>query len=132
MKSKQELEDLKKDLAALIKQRAELSEEELAQVNGGLFYKQLSFPDEQSVKFVFKVGDIVEVDAPFWFGTVRCRITAVKTVPYREVITTSVGVPDTFVFENGYTDSYYCKETSYHWHFRNGWYTRDKIEVPGT
>ena len=132
MKSKEELEELealKEELTALREQRAALTDEELVQVNGGEYYTREFWKKDKDVQFLFKVGDKVEVSAPFWFGTVHCEITALKT-EFTSIHNTGIpGVAGSVSMEEGYTDYYYCQETEYHWHFPNGWYPRNSIEV---
>ena len=45
MKTKEELNAIKEELEALNRKLAELSEEELAQVSGGLDYGRIGMPD---------------------------------------------------------------------------------------
>ena len=129
MKTQEELNALKAEFEAVKKKVTELSEEELAQVNGGEYYTREFWNKKEDVQFLFKVGDKVEVSAPFWFGTVHCEITAVKSEFTSIHNTGTPGIPGSVYMAEGYTDYYYCKEIEYHWHFPNGWYPRNSIEV---
>jgi len=96
-----------------------LSEEELSVVTGGAdWYEQKYWLSKESVTFLFKVNDVVEVASGFGFGTtVRCRI---KEVGYGYFSLSNGG--------NAYFDIYYCENLEYTWYFYDGWKSRENIQ----
>lgn len=117
----------------VLKKNNALTDEELADVSGGKFYSLELFKNKSDVNYLFKVGDIVEVKNWFLVGTVRCRITGVRTE--WQVIGGNTGGPgmvDGDCQKEGWADSYYCQELESHWYFSNGWCGRDMLEIPNT
>lgn len=127
-KSKEELEEIKDKLLEVTKNLKELTSEELKEVTGGECYEMDYYDNENAVKFLFKVGDTVEVSNWFYVGTVKCKITAVKVEWEEGDCSGGPGMPGSAWHYAGYVDKYYCEEVENHWYFSNGWKTRDEIQ----
>ena len=110
-------------------EKYELGNSALEKVCGGSFYTNEYYASKSAVQFIFKVGDVVEVQNWFGIGTVSCRIVAVEA---EEVSCGSTGVPGmagSASMHHGWIDKYYCQEQESHWYFPNGWYTRDMLQM---
>ena len=128
-KTREELDTIRNDCIEVSKKLRELSEEELSAVTGGSFYSKEYYGTREAVQFVHQPGDIVEVSTIFGFGTtVQCRISEVKIVWDEIQNSGAPGMPGTAYYNSGYVDMYYCEELEYHWHFPNGWKSRNEIE----
>lgn len=107
---------------------SELTENVLKQVAGGSPYRREYYKTPGEVQFIHKVGDIVEVENWFGFGTVRCKICEIKA-EYRSLDNSGApGMGGTSCHRDGYVDLYRCEELESHWYFSNGWYSRDGLE----
>lgn len=127
-KTQEELKELKEKYDSLTSKLKELNDDDLKQVVGGSFYDMEYFEKESDVKYLFKVGDVVEVRTLFYIGTVQCTITAVKSEWDESSSDGAPGVPGSAWYDAGFVDKYYCQEKESHWYFPNDWYTRDMIQ----
>ena len=128
-KTKEELEQLKKEYRALVSKAKELSDDELREISGGLYYTDEYHKNKSDVSFLFNVGDYVEVYSGWMFGTVHCRIEDRRIVWYE---TSNTGAPGVYVGDvKGYRDEYLVKETEDHWFFylNNEWVRRKDIQI---
>lgn len=106
----------------------QLQDNELKMVIGGKYYSGAGKTSPDDVEFIANIGDIVEVASGWGFGTVRCRIVDRKVSGYSY----SVGKRGSGQTISCYYDVYECQELKSHWYFKNGWKSRNDIEIPGT
>lgn len=128
MKTKEELEEIKKEKDALESRIKELSDDELKQVSGGSYPDNVYWENESDVKYIHNIGDEVEVYSGWLFGTVRCKIVDRHIVWFETHNTGAPGVPAFNV--EGYRDEYKVKELVSHWYFYydDEWVPRNDIQ----
>ena len=99
------------------KAQAALNDEELNSVVGGAYNQMVYSKNESDVKFIYNIGDMVEVavNAAFGFATQSARVTD------REVHWDC----------GAFYDAYYCQMTEEHWYCQSGWRARYKLEARG-
>ena len=128
MKTKEELETIKKERDSLLSKVKELSEDELKQISGGAYHENVYYKNENDVKYIHNIGDTIEVYSGWLFGTVRCKIVDRRVVWYETHNTGGPGIYASNV--RGYRDEYKVQEIENHWYFylNNEWLPRNDIE----
>ena len=128
-KSQEELNEIRDQYLSLTAKAKELSEDELVQITGGRFYDDEYHENQSDVTYIFNIGDEVEVNSGWLFGTVRCKVVDRKIVWFETHNTGAPGIPAFNV--RGYRDEYLVQELEDHWYFylNNEWLPRNEIQV---
>lgn len=101
-------------------QQGPLNDEALAEVAGGSYFYPHIVDNPDDVRFIFHVGDIVEVDTGLYFFTTTCRV--VWTGIYDEA---TCG-------RSGYEDIYLVESVNYQrgdFNYVYTWVSRDDIKI---
>lgn len=128
-KTQEELNDIKKELRSFAAKVQELSDEELKEITGGEYYDLECHEKQSDVTYLFDIGNEVEVNSGWGFGTVRCKVVGRRIAWYE---TNTTGTPGIYVANvRGYRDEYQVYELENHWYFylNNEWLPRSDIQV---